>query len=82
MFAINELGIAYRKLNEYDNAIKQFERAVALNDKYAIGYYNLGEAQFRRRNVKEAKKAHEKLKKLDTNLAKALEILIIGAKMK
>ncbi|MBA4123292.1 MAG: tetratricopeptide repeat protein [Acidobacteria bacterium] len=82
VFAINELGIAYRKLNEYDNAIKQFERAVALNDKYAIGLYNLGEAQFRRRNVKEAKKAHEKLKKLDTNLAKALEILIIGAKMK
>jgi tetratricopeptide (TPR) repeat protein len=82
VFTVNELGIAYRKLNDYDNAIKQFERAVVLNDKYAIGYYNLGEAQFRRRNVKEAKKAHEKLKKLDTNLAKALEILIIGAKMK
>ncbi len=82
MFTINELGIAYRKLNDYDNAIKQFERAVALNDQYAIGYYNLGEAQYRRRNIKEAKKAHEKLKNLDKNLAKALEILLTGAKMK
>jgi tetratricopeptide (TPR) repeat protein len=82
LFAINELGIAYRKSNDYDNAVKQFERAIALNDKYAIGYYNLGEAQFRRGNVKEAKKAHEKLKKLDKNLAKVLEILIVGAKYK
>jgi len=67
-------------LNDYDNAVKEFEKAVNLNDKYAIGYYNLGEAQFRRGNVKEAKKAHEKLKKLNQNLANALEILIIGAK--
>jgi len=83
VFAINELGLAYRKLNQYDDAIKQFEEAVALNDKYAIGYYNLGEAQFRRGNIKEAKKAYEKLKKLNVpNLAQTLEILIIGAKMK
>ncbi|MCY7345485.1 MAG: tetratricopeptide repeat protein [Pyrinomonadaceae bacterium] len=80
LFAINELGIAYRKTNDYDNAVKQFEKAVALNDKYAIGYYNLGEAQFRRGNVKEAKKALDKLRKLDPNLAKPLDILIVGAK--
>ena len=82
LFAVNELGIAYRKSNDFDNAIKQFEKAVDLNDKYAIGYFNLGEAQFRRGKVKEARKTYEKLKKLDRNLANALEIMIVGAKMK
>jgi superkiller protein 3 len=79
IFAINELGIAYRKLNDFDNAIKQFEKAVGINDKYAIGFFNLGEAQLRRGNVKEAKKAHEKLKKLDKNMANSLEIMILRA---
>lgn len=79
IFAINELGIAYRKLNDYDNAVKQFEKAVQLNPKYAIGYFNLGESQFRRGNKKEAKKAHEKLKNLDKNMANALEIIMLGA---
>lgn len=81
IFAINELGIAYRKLNDYDNAIKQFEKTVDINDKYAIGYYNLGEAQFRSGKVKESKKTLEKLKKLDRNMANVLEILIMGAKL-
>jgi len=80
LFATNELGIAYRKLNDYPKAIEQFEKAVALNDKYAYGFYNLGEAQFRSGKVKEAKKTHEKLRKLDRNLANVLEILIVGAK--
>ena len=82
LFAINELGIAYRKLNDYDNAIKQFEHTVDINDKYAIGYFNLGEAQLRRGNGKEAKKALEKLKKLNKNMANALEVMILGAKLK
>jgi tetratricopeptide (TPR) repeat protein len=68
-------------LNDYDNAIKQFEKTVDINDKYAIGYYNLGEAQFRSGKVKEAKKTLEKLKKLDKNMANVLEILITGAKL-
>ncbi len=79
LFAINELGIAYRKLNDFENAVKQFEKAVELNPKYAIGYFNLGESQFRRGNKKEAKKAHEKLKNLDKNMANALEIIMLGA---
>jgi tetratricopeptide (TPR) repeat protein len=82
LFAINELGIAYRKTNDFENAVKQFEKAVDLNSKYSIGYFNLGEANLRRGNVKEAKKALEKLKKLDANMAKALEIMIIGAERK
>ncbi len=82
LFAINELGISYRKLNDYDNAIKQFQKAVDINDKYAVGYYNLGESQFRAGRVKDAKKSLDKLKKLDRNAAAVLEILITGAKLK
>lgn len=79
LFAINELGIAYRKLNDFDNAIQQFEKTVSINEKYAFGYYNLGEAQLARKNPKEARKALEKLKKLDKYLANSLEIMILRA---
>lgn len=82
LFAINELGIAYRKLDDYGNAVKQFQKTVDLNDKYAVGYYNLGEAQFRSGDVKGAKKTLDKLRKLDKNLSNVLEILIVGAKLK
>lgn len=82
LFAINELGIAYRKSNDFERAVQQFERAVELNDKYAVGYYNLGETHVRRGSAKEAKKALEKLKRLDKNMANALEIMILGAKLK
>jgi len=82
IFAINELGIAYRQLKDYDNAVEQFGKTVEIDDKFAIGWYNFGEAQFRRGNVKEAKKAQEKLQKLNRNLANSLEIMILGAKLK
>lgn len=79
IFAINELGIAYRKLNDFENAVRQFQQAVAIDDKFAIGYFNLGEAELRRGNTKEAKKALDKLKKLNRNMANALEIMFLGA---
>lgn len=79
VFAVNELGRAYRYTNDFDDAAKQFRKAVELDDKFAIGYYNLGETEFRRGNVKEARKAQEKLKTLNKNLANALEVLLIGA---
>jgi superkiller protein 3 len=80
IFAINELGIAYRKQNDYGNAIQQFEKAVAIDDKFDLAYYNLGEAQYRNKNIKEARKAQEKLRKLNPNLANTLNIIILGMK--
>lgn len=82
IFAINELGISYRQLKDYANAIEQFKKTVELDEKFAIGWYNLGEAEFRNGNIKEAKKAHEKLRPLNRNMANALEIMILGAKLK
>jgi tetratricopeptide (TPR) repeat protein len=82
IFAINELGIAYRQLKDYGNAVEQFKKTVELDEKFAIGWYNLGEAEFRSGNVKGAKKAQEKLQPLNRNLANSLEIMILGAKLK
>lgn len=82
-FAINELGIAYRKSGDLENAVKQFERVVAKDDKFVSAYYNLAEAQVQRKNMKEAKKAYEKLKKLGRNdLAQQIELMTSGAVLK
>ncbi len=63
--AINELGIAYRKNNDFGNAAEQFKKAIDIDDKFATAHYNLGETEFRRGNVKEAKKEYQKLKSMN-----------------
>ena len=78
--ANNELGLAYRQLNDYENAVKYFKRATQLDDNFVAGWYNLGEVEYRRGNVSEAKKAQEKLKKLKAaRLARDLDLIIKGA---
>ncbi|MGI9035950.1 MAG: tetratricopeptide repeat protein [Pyrinomonadaceae bacterium] len=78
--ANNELGLAYRQLNDYENAVRYFKRATQLDDNFAAGWYNLGEAEYRRGNIKEAKKAQEKLKKLNAGgLTRDLDLVIKGA---
>lgn len=80
LFAINELGIAYRKQNKYADAIKQFKIAIGKDDKYAIAHYNLAEAQFQSGNLAEAKKEYAKLNKLGrVDLARELELVSGGA---
>lgn len=64
VFAMNELGIAYRKQEKYPDAIAAFKKAVETDGKYVIGYYNLAESQFRAGNLGEAQKAYNKVKDL------------------
>lgn len=71
-FALNELGRAYYGLKDYGNAAKYFRRAIDKDDKYAWAYYNLAVTEFDAGNKAEAKKAFEKLKKLNNNLANML----------
>jgi superkiller protein 3 len=81
--AINELGIAYRKNGDFDNAVKQFKKAIELDDLFAVAHYNLAESEFRRNNLKEAKKEYEKLKAMKRgDLAAALEMVTNGAILK
>lgn len=79
VYAINELGIAYRKLNDFDNAAKQFQKTIEIDDKYASGYFNLGETEIMRGNVKAAQNAQDKLKKLNPLYANNLRIMILKA---
>ena len=82
-FAINELGIAYRKAGDFDNAAKQFQRVIAADNKYASAYYNLAETEFNRKNMKEVKKNYEQLKKLGrTDLSSRIELMTQGAVLK
>lgn len=75
----HELGYAYRQLNDLDNAVRYFRKTTELNENYADGWYNLGEAEYRRGNKKEAKEAYEKLKKLNPGLANRLDAILKGA---
>lgn len=79
VFALNELGIAYRKQDKYKEAAAQFRKAVAGDGKYVIGYYNLAESEFRAGNLPEAKKAYDQVKKLGRrDLAAQLELISGG----
>jgi superkiller protein 3 len=78
IIAINELGIAFRQLDNLKEAIWQFQRAVNLDGNFALGYYNLGEAFHKKGNKKEARKAQEKLRQLNPALAQQLENAIKG----
>ena len=83
--ALNELGFAYRYLNKLDDAVKNFRLATENDSKYYPAFYNLAEAEYRRGNTKEAKKAQEALRKIDPNsryiqnLSKQLDVIFMGA---
>ena len=79
VFAMNELGIAYRKQNNLKDASSAFRRAVSTDGKYVIAYYNLAEAEFRAGNVAEAQKAFNKVRELGRrDLAAQLQLLSGG----
>jgi len=79
VFAMNELGIAYRKQNNFADATAAFRRAVSVDGKYVIGYYNLAEAEFRAGNLGEAQKAYNKVRELGRrDLAAQLQLLTGG----
>ena len=64
VFAMNELGIAYRKQDKYKEAAAAFRKAISTDEKYAVAYYNLAESEFRAGNLGEAQKAYDKVKQL------------------
>lgn len=80
VFAMNELGIAYRKQDNFKDAAAAFRKATATDGKYVIAYYNLAEAEFRAGNLGEAQKAYNKVKELGRkDLATQLQLLTGGA---
>jgi superkiller protein 3 len=76
--AINELGVAYRNLNNLAEAIAQFQKVVSLDDKFALGYFNLGEALNKNGQKKEAQKTLKKLKQINPGMAQKLDSALSG----
>ena len=80
VFAMNELGIAYRKQDKFKEASQAFRKATSTDGKYVIAYYNLAESEFRAGNIGEAQKAYNKVKELGRkDLAAQLQLLSGGA---
>ena len=59
-----EKGIVHLRVNQLDEAIKAFEKAISINADYAAGYRMLGYCQSLKKMKKEAKANYEKAKAL------------------
>lgn len=62
--AINGLGSVYFKQGKRDEAINQFKAAIAADQKFALGYFNLGYATRRTKDYATAAQAYETYVKL------------------
>ncbi len=82
VFAMNELGIAYRKQDKFADASAAFRKATVTDDKYVIAYYNLAEAEFRSGNLAEAQKAYNRVKQLGRRDLAAQLQMISGGKLR
>lgn len=71
-----EKGVVHLRVNQLEEAISAFQKAVSINDKYAAGYRMLGYCQSLKKMKKEAKANYEKAKALgDTVVDQLLEKL-------
>ena len=78
--AHNNMGIAFKGLNQLDDALKSFQRAVEINPKFASGHYNLGNIFKDLDRVNDALLSYENAKAINENLENILGN-IISAKM-
>lgn len=76
--AINQLGLGYRGLRDFKNAIATFKRVTDKDVNNIYGLFNLGETYFASGNKNEAKKINDRLKKIDPALANQLDGIISG----
>ncbi len=76
--AINQLGLGYRGLRDFKNAIATFKRVTDKDANNIFGLFSLGETYFASGNKNEAKKINDKLKKLDPASANQLDGIISG----
>lgn len=71
-----EKGVVHLRVNQLDDAILAFEKAISINEEYAAGYRMLGYCQSLKKMKKEAKANYQKAKALgDTVVDQLLEKL-------
>jgi tetratricopeptide (TPR) repeat protein len=69
--AHNNLGIAVAQRGEVDEALDQFQKALALNPRYAEARYNLGLAFAQKGRIDDAMAQYQKALDADPNIAQA-----------
>ena len=57
--AYNNLGLAFRELNDFQNSIKNYEKAIKINSNYGASHHNLALALKELGRFKEAIKSHK-----------------------
>ena len=65
-FEYDNIGICYRKLNRYDDAIKAYEKSLKIDPNGLTPLQNIAIAYIYKKDYKKAVKAYEKLAKLDS----------------
>ncbi len=76
--AMNQLGLSYRGMNDLAGAVDQFNRVLRVDGNNVMGLFGLGSAESARGNKKEAKRAQDRLRKVDPKLADELGNVIAG----
>lgn len=66
-------GIRYYKNNEYDKAIREFERVTSMYPEFKEAHSILGNAYFRSKKYNEAARAYERVKEIDPQDVTAYE---------
>ena len=68
---LNNIGILYRDINQFENSLKYFNKAISLNDKVASTHNNLGTLYAIAKNLDNAEKYFKNSIKLDSNFLDA-----------
>lgn len=72
----NNIGIAYRKLNQQNTAIEYHKKAIELNSQFGHAYYSLGLAHYDLRKYEESKNAF--LKAIQLNYRPGVSFYNLG----
>lgn len=71
----HDQGFAYLHSNRHNEAIVEFEKAIALNSNYKEAYHGLGLAHFQMNNFGEAKRAAEAALRVDPHYQPTIQLL-------
>jgi len=67
-------GMAYHECKDYDTAIDDFNRAIALRNDYALAYFRKGATYFAINNYDESIKAYDRAEALDNTLSTQIKV--------